>query len=355
MKRFLALTTAIIMAIGMASCGSKSESDSKEKKEEVTTTPITTVTEEETTTETISPPETTTTTTTKKTTTTKITTESKVVADNIKIDKNEYVFADYEKYNVNGFDAEMLDGDMIYITGTIKKYLDNGSNHYALIKTDNGEWYVNLSLWDTEPYRTVKDVYDNFPEGTKNCTILGSYDGDNRDREDLKKPIISCSIIQYDGETYDYDSFYHEDTRTTGQIQALSTAKSYLRSSPFSHSGLIGQLEYEGFTYDEAVYGADNCGADWYEQAIKKAESYLRSSSFSYSGLIEQLEYEGFTYDEAVYGADNCGADWYEQAAKKAESYLRSSSFSREELIDQLLYEGFAAEEAEYGVQSVGY
>lgn len=41
--------------------------------------------------------------------------------------------------------------------------------------------------------------------------------------------------------------------------------------------------------------------------AVKKAKSYLRSSSFSRSGLIEQLEYEGFTSEQAAHGANSVG------------------------------------------------
>lgn len=89
--------------------------------------------------------------------------------------------------------------------------------------------------------------------------------------------------------------------------------------------------------------------------ALEKALSYLNYTSFSRSGLIDQLEYEGFSTEEATYGVDNCGADWNEQAAKKAQSYLDYSSFSRQGLIDQLVFEGFTQEQAEYGVSSVGY
>lgn len=35
---------------------------------------------------------------------------------------------------------------------------------------------------------------------------------------------------------------------------------------------------------------------------------YPRSSHFSRSGLIEQLEYEGYTHAQAVYGVDKVGA-----------------------------------------------
>lgn len=76
---------------------------------------------------------------------------------------------------------------------------------------------------------------------------------------------------------------------------------------PFSHDGLVEQLEYEGYPHEDAVYAADNCGANWNEQAAKSAEQYLDTMSFSRSGLIEQLEYEGFTNEQAVYGVDKAG------------------------------------------------
>ena len=141
---------------------------------------------------------------------------------------------------------------------------------------------------------------------------------------------------------------------TTGEHNALSSAKTYLNYSAFSYTGLIKQLEYEGFSSSEAEYGADNCGADWYEQAVREANSYLNYSAFSYTGLIEQLEYEGFTSSEAEYGADNCGADWYEQAVKEAKSYLDYSAFSYTGLVDQLEYEGYSTAQAKYAADNCG-
>ena len=141
---------------------------------------------------------------------------------------------------------------------------------------------------------------------------------------------------------------------TTSESNALKKAKEYLRVMPFSHDGLIDQLEYEGFSTADATYGADNCGADWNAQALKEAKDYLDVKAFSYSGLIDQLEYEKYTKAQATYGADNCGANWNEQAAKAAADYLDIMSFSRERLIDQLEYEGFTHEQAVYGVDSVG-
>ena len=97
------------------------------------------------------------------------------------------------------------------------------------------------------------------------------------------------------------------DTATIGEKNALSKALSYLRSIPFSYSGLVKQLEYEGYSHQEAVYGVDNSGADWNEQAALKAQSYLDSMPFSREGLIEQLEYEGFTKEQAEYGVQAVG------------------------------------------------
>lgn len=91
---------------------------------------------------------------------------------------------------------------------------------------------------------------------------------------------------------------------TSGEKNALGSAKAYLRVMAFSRSGLIKQLEYEGYTSAEAQYGADHCGADWYEQAVLSARAYLKVMSFSRSKLIDQLEYEGFTHDQAIYGVD---------------------------------------------------
>lgn len=206
---------------------------------------------------------------------------------------------------------------------------------------------------------------------------------------------------------------------TTGEINALKKAHSYLSFTAFSYTGLIEQLEFEGFTKSQATYAANHCGADWNEQAAKKAESYMSFTSFSYSGLVEQLEYEGFTSVQAEYGArkayygasasssygssasssvsmgktqalkkaksylsftafshkglieqlefegfskaeatyaaDNCGADWNEQAAKKAKSYLSFTSFSRSRLIEQLEFEGFTPSQAAYGARMNGY
>lgn len=91
------------------------------------------------------------------------------------------------------------------------------------------------------------------------------------------------------------------------------------------------------------------------DHALNMAHTYLMVSPFSHSGLIRQLEYEGFSTEEATYAADNCGANWNEQAAKVAQNYLDIMSFSRNDLIGQLEFDGFSREQAEYGVTAVGY
>ena len=91
------------------------------------------------------------------------------------------------------------------------------------------------------------------------------------------------------------------------------------------------------------------------KNALRTAREYLNISAFSYTGLIKQLEYEGYSTEEATYAADNCNANWNEQAAKAAKEYLSVMSFSRQGLIEQLIFDGFTQEQAEYGVTQNGY
>lgn len=98
-----------------------------------------------------------------------------------------------------------------------------------------------------------------------------------------------------------------DDLVSMGEKNALRSAQNYLSVMPFSHAGLVKQLEFEGYTSEEAIYGADNCGADWNEQAAKAAKNYLDMMPFSRTGLIEQLEFDGYTHDQAVYGVEQNG------------------------------------------------
>lgn len=138
----------------------------------------------------------------------------------------------------------------------------------------------------------------------------------------------------------------------SGNQKAADRARQYLRTTSFSHDGLVKQLEFEGFSHEDAVYGADVCGADWDEQAVLKAKQYLQTTAFSEKGLIEQLVFEKFTQEQAEYGVSQCGANWMEQAVLKARQYQELSSMSRSRLIDQLEFEGFTHEQAIYGADN---
>ncbi|MBM2616197.1 Ltp family lipoprotein [Actinoplanes sp. LDG1-06] len=100
---------------------------------------------------------------------------------------------------------------------------------------------------------------------------------------------------------------YHAAKESVAQQNARRMAASYLKTMPFSRTGLIDQLEYEGFTTKLATYGVDKQHANWNYQAARMAKSYLRTMPFSRQGLIDQLEYEGFTTAQATYGVKKAG------------------------------------------------
>lgn len=220
----------------------------------------------------------------------------------------------------------------------------------------NADYYVFPAIGEKANFLTV---YDGYSKAKEMPVFHFGASADVFDIIGYDDPVAAALTKQLeekeDTEAEQVAEVSPDKAPTMGEKNALSSARSYLKYSAFSYTGLVGQLEYEGYTYDEAVYAVENCGADWKEQAAKAATSYLKYSAFSYTGLIEQLEYEGYTYDEAVYGVDSCGADWNEQAAKLAESYLKYSSFSRDGLIEQLQYEGFTYDQAVYGVEANGY
>lgn len=98
-----------------------------------------------------------------------------------------------------------------------------------------------------------------------------------------------------------------ESGATTGERDALSRARVYVKQTGVSYKGLLEQLEFEGYSHSEAVYGAEHCGADWKREAAQRARAYSGAMSFSRADLIEQLEREGFTHEEAVYGVEQNG------------------------------------------------
>lgn len=214
--------------------------------------------------------------------------------------------------------------------------IDNSSNIVLTVTYENGDFdYVGNGWSITNPSplvagetKTYEIVYQNLKYNL-NITAMENVVPSEKTPTPSVKPVATekpsnmqsniqktqeseTSASQENEQSYtpiqqpsDSDS---SNTLTTGQKNALSTAKSYLSCSAFSYQGLVSQLEYEKYSHEDAVYGADNCGADWNEQAAKSAASYLGSSAFSRDSLIEQLEYEGFTHEQAVYGV---GANGY--------------------------------------------
>jgi hypothetical protein len=134
-----------------------------------------------------------------------------------------------------------------------------------------------------------------------------------------------------------------------GDREALSEAKLYLSTEPFSLQGLIAQLKYGGYTTAQAIYGANHAGANWYKESLLYAKEYLSTEAFSKSGLLTQLEYSKFTASQAAYGVAHCGANWNTEAYKSAKEYLATQSFSKSALIGQLEFSGFTAAQATYG------
>lgn len=87
--------------------------------------------------------------------------------------------------------------------------------------------------------------------------------------------------------------------------------------------------------------------------ALSSARKYLKVSSFSKLKLKEQLIYEEYSDEAASYAVDNVLTDWNENAIKTAEKYLDLSSFSKDSLFDQLIHDGYTNEEAQQAIEKV--
>jgi hypothetical protein len=90
------------------------------------------------------------------------------------------------------------------------------------------------------------------------------------------------------------------------------------------------------------------------KNALRAAEQFIKTMPFSASGLVKQLEFGKYSTEDAQWAVDHLTVDWNEQAAKKAKQYLETMPFSRDKLVDQLAYNGFTPEQAEYGVTQAG-
>lgn len=173
-----------------------------------------------------------------------------------------------------------------------------------------------------------------------------------------KDKFVVFMYIQYDGLKYDYEYMVHQiiqnievtDQKSTDEKEDTSNNTS--NSTTNSSDNSSDTPTTTPSTNSNASAPSPTTGEI---NALRSAREYLSISAFSYSGLIHQLEYEGYSTEEATYAADNCNGNWNEQAAKSAKEYLDMSSFSRQELINQLIYEGYTQEQAEYGVTRNGY
>ena len=230
---------------------------------------------------------------------------------------------------------------------------DKSEKAYLVVTSENIENTLGLVEIDSSTGKTKageKPIYFT-KRGEKS-----PFDKDEDDSQTNRTVDKDDSASDGSGSSTRGDAPSGSDSSSTnygaGNQNAVERAKQYLRTTSFSHDGLVKQLEYEGFSHEDATYGADACGADWMEQAVLKAKQYLQTTAFSESGLVDQLVYEGFTQDEAEHGVSLCGANWMEQAVKKARQYQSFSSLSYSRLVEQLEYEGFTHEQAVYGADN---
>lgn len=169
-----------------------------------------------------------------------------------------------------------------------------------------------------------------------------------------KDKFVVFMYIQYDGLKYDYEYMVHQIIQSIEVTDEKSTDEKEDTTNDTSNS-TTNSSDSSSDTPTTTPSTSTPSPTTGEKNALGSAREYLSISAFSYSGLIHQLEYEGYSTEEATYAADNCNTNWNEQAAKSAKEYLDISSFSRQELINQLIYEGYTQEQAEYGVTQNGY
>lgn len=94
---------------------------------------------------------------------------------------------------------------------------------------------------------------------------------------------------------------------TPSQESAFMAAKLHITEMPFSHAGLVAQLESEGFSHEDAVYAVDKLNMDWDAKAVEMAAQYVDTMEFTRADLVDQLIYEGFTGPQAEAAATAVG------------------------------------------------
>ncbi len=215
-----------------------------------------------------------------------------------------------------------------------------------MLSLNSGSLDYNESGYD-EYVNSLKNGCDNFVEIDRYTTTI---------LDDLTTLNLTFSGVISDTPLTAYNVVFSTEHYTYGIIYADYDVSDYDRSKDFEE--IVKSITYKQDTFnleqDDNNSSIPQMTAGQLN-ALKTARNYLKTMAFSYTGLIEQLEYEGYSAEDATYAADNCNADWNKQAAKKAQEYLDTMSFSRSGLIEQLQYEGFTAEQAEYGVSAVGY
>ena len=236
------------------------------------------------------------------------------------VDKEEFIASCQEiPYKTLARNPEDYIGAHIVLTVKVSQILQGGmfdNNQYYHVYTDDewGTWFGDeYFMYDNRADDNTRILEDDI------LTVYAEFSGLETVERALTKTaeeipsITAIYVTIQDEDTYTgnsavgTDSAIVDDGLTTGQRNAIASAKSYLQYSAFSMDGLIHQLEYEQYSTEDATFADDNCGADWNEQAALSAKSYLQYSSFSRGGLIEQLEYEGFTTEQAVYGVEANG------------------------------------------------
>lgn len=223
---------------------------------------------------------------------------------------------------------------------TAKEFLDALSSQFESTRDDFDLINIctNNTYHDT-PYAQLEFNYNNNGITTREITT-GFASGENIMIVVFSQPLSSLG---------DYLIDYFDIILSVFISDSNADSEAYTSTS--SHDGELSSRSNAEISNQE-IQSVPTTGQ---KNALQSAKQYLEISSFSRSGLIKQLEYEGYSNDEATYAVDHCGADWYEQAANSAKSYLDLMPFSRQELIDQLIYEGFDESQAEYGVSQNGY
>lgn len=142
----------------------------------------------------------------------------------------------------------------------------------------------------------ITNFESNIDKNKFNSYIFNDEFLQNDLEEFFKEFILKYKVVQTNTDKTELPPNEH--------LNALSSARKYLKVSSFSKVKLKEQLIYEEYSDESATYAVDNVLTDWNENAIKSAEKYLDLSSFSKDSLFDQLIYDGYTNEEAQQATD---------------------------------------------------